>query len=437
MCYIAMARGLLPWASLRKICGSHYYIQARLPCVRVKYLFFSWLAVFVGSWVVYVQYSAYTELCRAHDCKKIICDKYQKGIIDGSACGSLCDKDTLYFGKCLSNKPNNQVYKGVWDESQIVLKCKLEELLHFDLDSNMEPRKEMNLFDQPTKGTSMEEFRKMVYNLLKAKLGDQANLQELLKLVVTVADGNKDGHISLAEAKSTWALLQLNEFLITVILQDKEHTPKLLGFCGDLYVTEKVHYSYLYGLTIPWVLEFFIPSGLRRSMDQWFTPSWPRKAKIAIGLLEFVEDVFHGTYGNFLMCDLNANNVGYNTKHDLKMIDMRKIVPEVSFRQLIGGRHCETDVDCVYGTDCRTTCHQSKKQCTTELDQPNLTKVCTLLKDYLLNGAPSDVREELEKQLYSCIALRGTASQMEMEHSLILNNLKTLLWKKISHTKDS
>lgn len=155
-----MARGLLPWASLRKICGSHYYIQARLPCVRVKYLFFSWLAVFVGSWVIYVQYSTYTELCRAHDCKKIICDKYQKGIIDGSACSSLCDKDTLYFGKCLSNKPNNQVYRGVWDESQIVLKCRLEELFHFDLDSNMEPRKETVLFDKPTKALPWRNFEK-------------------------------------------------------------------------------------------------------------------------------------------------------------------------------------------------------------------------------------------------------------------------------------
>lgn len=38
----------------------------------MKYLFFSWLAVFVGSWIVYVEYSAYTELCRGHDCKNSI-----------------------------------------------------------------------------------------------------------------------------------------------------------------------------------------------------------------------------------------------------------------------------------------------------------------------------------------------------------------------------
>nr|XP_020662793.1 ecotropic viral integration site 5 protein homolog isoform X4 [Pogona vitticeps] len=40
--------------------------------MRMKYLFFSWLGVFIGSWVIYVQYSSYTELCRGHDCKKTI-----------------------------------------------------------------------------------------------------------------------------------------------------------------------------------------------------------------------------------------------------------------------------------------------------------------------------------------------------------------------------
>lgn len=259
----------------------------------------------------------------------------------------------------------------------------------------------------------------------------------MVNLILTVADGDRDGQVSLGEAKSAWALLQLNEFLLMVILQDKEHTPKLMGFCGDLYVMESVEYTSLYGISLPWVMELFIPSGFRRSMDQLFTPSWPRKAKIAIGLLEFVEDVFHGPYGNFLMCDTSAKNLGYNEKYDLKMVDMRKIVPETNLKELIKDRHCESDLDCVYGTDCRTSCDLSTMKCTSEVIQPNLAKACQLLKDYLLHGAPSEIQEELEKQLYSCIALKVTANQMEMEHSLILNNLKTLLWKKISYTNDS
>uniref|UniRef100_A0A667XI53 Divergent protein kinase domain 1A n=1 Tax=Myripristis murdjan TaxID=586833 RepID=A0A667XI53_9TELE len=352
--------------------------QARFSYLHMKYLFFSWLAVFVGSWIVYVEYSSYTELCRGHDCKNSICDKYRKGVIDGSACSSLCEKGTLYLGKCFSSKPNSQ-----------------------------------------------------------AKVGDQANLPDLATVVLSIADANKDGHISLPEARSMWALLQLNEFLLALVLQDREHTPKLLGFCGDLYVVEKVPYSPLYGISLPWVIELWIPAGLRRSMDQWFTPSWPRKAKISIALLELVEDIFHGTFGSFLMCDVSATNFGYNDRHDLKVLDARYIVPEASFQEGMRERRCDVDEDCLYGVDCHTSCDLTKHRCTPEVTRPNLAKACSALKDYILRGAPSDMSEELEKQLYACIALKGSAEQMEIEHSLILNNLKTLLWKKISHTKDS
>uniref|UniRef100_A0A672N9I4 Divergent protein kinase domain 1A n=1 Tax=Sinocyclocheilus grahami TaxID=75366 RepID=A0A672N9I4_SINGR len=352
--------------------------QARFSYLHMKYLFFSWLAVFVGSWVVYVEYSSYTELCRGHECKNSICDKFQKGVIDGSACNSLCEKDTLYLGKCLSAKPSNQ-----------------------------------------------------------AKVGDQANLADLVTLVFGVADSNKDGQISLSEAHSAWALLQLNEFLLSIVLQDREHTPRLLGFCGDLYVMEKVPYVPLYGVSLPWMVELWIPASLRRSIDQWAAPSWPRKAKIGIGLFELVEDVFHGTFGSFLMCDISAAGFGYTERHDIKVVDARRIVPEAAFQEVMRERRCEEDSDCMYGRDCLTSCDLTKHRCTTEVTQPNLAKVCSTLKDYLLYGAPSEIKDELEKQLYACIALKGASEQMEMEHSLILNNLKTLLWKKISHTKDS
>lgn len=411
--------------------------MARLSYMRIKYLFFSWLAVFISSWVIYVRYNSYTELCRGHECKANICDKYRKGIIDGSACEGLCSKENLYFGKCLSTRPNNQKYLGIWGNLEGVIKCQMEEAEHIDFGSELEPRKEIILFDKPTRGTTVQKFKEMVHSLFKTKLGDQGNLNDLVNLILAAADGNKDGHVSLPEAKSAWALLQLNEFLLMVILQDKEHTPKLLGFCGDLYMTERVQYISLYGISLPWIIEVFVPQGLRKRMDHWFTPSWPRKAKIVIGLLEFVEDIFHGPYGNFLMCDISAKNFGYNDKYDLKVVDMRNIVPEMNLKELIKDRPCEVDADCVYGTDCSTVCDQSKKRCTADITQPNLAKICLLVKDYLLRGTPSEIRDELEKQIYSCIALKAATNNMEMQHSLILNNLKALLWKKISHTNDS
>ncbi|KAK7888662.1 hypothetical protein WMY93_024222 [Mugilogobius chulae] len=413
-----MARAPVPWGVLRK----PLYVQARI--LHMKYLFFSWLAVFVGSWIVYVEYSSYTELCRGHDCKNYICDRYRKGVIDGSACSSLCEKDTLYLGKCFTAKPNSQVYSGSWADLDAVIKCQLDD-------------ERTAAFHTPPKGTSVETFREMIYNHLKAKVGDQADLSDLATQVLSIADANRDGHISLPEARSTWALLQLNEFLLALVLQDREHTPKLLGFCGDLYIMEKIPYTPLYGITLPWILEVWIPTGLRRRMDQWFTPSWPHKAKISIGLLELVEDVFHGNFGSFLMCDVSAGTFGYNERHDFKVIDARYIVPENSFQESIRQQRCDNDEDCVYGADCVTSCDLTKHRCTTDTARPNLAKACEALKDYILRGVPSDVREELEKQLYACIALKGNTEQMEIEHSLILNNLKTLLWKKISHTKDS
>ncbi|KAG9278834.1 protein FAM69A-like [Astyanax mexicanus] len=429
-----MARGLFPRAWMSK---SYYHFQVRLSHVRVKYLFLTWLAVFVGSWVIYVQYSSYTELCRGRECQNNICDQYRKGVIDGSACSSLCEKGSLYFGRCLSSKPNNQVYTGSWGDVDGVIKCQLNDVLHYELGEELEPRKESALFDKPTRGTSVEKFKEMVSSHLKAKVGEQANLSSLVSLILTVADGNKDGRVSLPEAKSAWALLQLNEVLLAVVLQDREHTPKLLGFCGDLYVVERVPYTPLYGLSLPWPLELWVPAGFRRSMDQWFTPSWPRKAKISIGLLELVEDVFHGPFGSFLMCDMRPGSFGYTDRHDLRLVDGRLVVPEEAFGSTMRLQRCREDGDCVYGVDCRTSCDRAEGHCTPRVSQPNLARACGALKDYLLRGAPAHLRDELEKQLYSCMALRGSAQHMEMEHSLILNNLKTLLWKQISHTKDS
>lgn len=143
-------------------------------------------------------------------------------------------------------------------------------------------------------------------------------------------------------------------------------------------------------------------------MDQWFTPSWPHKAKISIGLLELVEDVFHGTFGSFLMCDVSAISFGYNDRHDLKVMDARYIVPEAIFQEGIRQQRCDVDEDCLYGVDCLTSCDITKHRCTPEVTRPNLAKACEALKDYILRGAPSDVREELEKQLYACIALNLT-----------------------------
>ncbi|XP_074066824.1 divergent protein kinase domain 1B [Macrotis lagotis] len=412
-------------------------LQNRLPGIKVKYLFLAWLGIFVGSWVVYMHYSSYSELCRGHVCQMIICDQYKKGIISGSACSDLCDEHTLVFQQCLSPSPTKQVYSGIWKGKAVIIKCGITEALKAENNPDTIPRRELVLFDKPTRGTSMDEFREMLLNFLKANLGDQPSLTGLVGQIITMADVNQDGKVSLAEAKSIWALLQFNEFLLMLSLHEKEHTSKLLGHCGDLYLTEKIPHSSLYGTEVPPFLRPLLPSVIHRIIQQWFAPAWPRRAKIAIGLLEFVEEVFHGTYGVFYICETSSANVGYNAKYDFKMADLGKVAPEAAVRAFLKGRHCEQNADCTYGQDCMAPCDRLMKQCKSDLIQPNLAKVCGLLKDYLLSGTPADLKDELQKELQICMTLSGLASQMEVHHSLVLSNLKTLLWKKISNTKYS
>lgn len=175
----------------------------------MKYLFFSWLVVFVGSWIVYVEYSSYTELCRGHDCKKSIvsisdppaaptrllqlslcfqCHRYRRGVIDGSACSSLCHKDKLSLGRCFTARPDSQVsrapsrrcrqpvtllcgwsqvYSGSWGDLEGVIKCQMEDAPRYDLGAETEPRREAAAFDKPTRGTSVEQFREMISDHLK------------------------------------------------------------------------------------------------------------------------------------------------------------------------------------------------------------------------------------------------------------------------------
>ncbi|XP_048858578.1 divergent protein kinase domain 1B-like [Brienomyrus brachyistius] len=430
-------RSLRRLAHLVLFCPMSKGLQSRLPAIKVKYLFLAWLGVLVGSWAVYMHYSSYSELCRGHVCHMVICDHYRRGIISGSSCKAQCEDNTLVLQHCLSSSPSHQVYSGVWNERSVIIKCGVEEALRIDGSPDTELRREVTLFDKPTRGTSMDEFREMINNFLKSNLGEQASLGSLVGHIITLADVNQDGKVSLAEAKSIWALLQVNEFLLMMALHEKEHTPKLLGFCGDLYVTERVDHSSLYRLVVPHYLQSLVPMALSVNVNQWLAPAWPRRARITIGLLEFVEEVFHGSYGSFFMCDTSPHHIGYNKKYDCRMADLHSVVSEMVVRRFLKGRRCEKNADCTYGKDCTATCDKLIRQCNTEVVQPNLAKVCRLLQDYLLFGAPLDLRLDLEKQLHTCMTLSGLASQMEVHHSLVLNNLKTLLWKKISNTKYS
>ncbi|XP_007945238.1 divergent protein kinase domain 1B [Orycteropus afer afer] len=403
-------------------------LQGRLPGLRLCCAFLLWLSVLAASWMVYLHYSSHSELCRGHVCRLLICDQYRKGIISGSICRDLCDLHTVEWRTCLSLAPGQQVYLGLWQGQEVIIKCGIE-----GVGPDAVPLRELVLFDKPTRGTSMKEFRDMTLGLLKATLGDLPSLPELVGQVLAMADFNEDSRLSLAEAKSVWALLQRTEALLLLALQEKGHTARLLGHCGDLYLTEGRPHGSAQATMLPAGLRPLLPTALLHALQQWLGPAWPWRAKVAVGLLEFLEELFHGTYGTFYLCETTLAHVGYTAGYSFKMTDLQQVAPEAAVRRFLQGRRCEHSGDCTYGRDCRAPCDRLMRQCKGDLLQPNLAKVCELLLDYLLPGAPAALRPELSRQLRTCTTLSGPAGQVEARHALVLSHLKGLLWREISY----
>lgn len=70
----------LGWPALVYICDrlsccflfSSPLLKSRLPAIKVKYLLLAWLGILIASWVIYMQYASYSELCRGHVCHMVI-----------------------------------------------------------------------------------------------------------------------------------------------------------------------------------------------------------------------------------------------------------------------------------------------------------------------------------------------------------------------------
>lgn len=50
-----------------------------------------------------------------------------------------------------------------------IIKCHMEDVPHYDLEGELEPRRESVAFNRPTRGTSVEKFREMVLSHLKVR----------------------------------------------------------------------------------------------------------------------------------------------------------------------------------------------------------------------------------------------------------------------------
>ena len=154
-----------------------------------------------------------------------------------------------------------------------------------------------------------------------------------------------------------------------------------------------------------------------------------------VGLLEFTLEAFqHSSAGAFYFCGTSETNIGYNTKYEMKVTDASNILPKHVLKSKFQGQKCDTELDCVYTPHCTAVCDAATHLCSEEIVRPNLHLVCQLMKEYVLDDSPAYVYPEFMNLLNRCDKLSYiNNTRTDMEHSLVLNDLKSLLWKQIDN----
>jgi len=382
-------------------------------------------------WMAHIVYALFSDVCQGAEHTKFICEQYRQGMVSGSLCGRMCDRQEVRLSYCIQNEPITATF--VWNgklevrvNARHVWSALTGEARVLVDDVKSVP------FSQPEQGKSMEEFRTMVHEYLEVKLG-AGDHSTVVERAMSMADSNKDGKVTLSEAKSIWSLLQNSEFFMRFIFADTEHLPALQGFCGDMYAFDYVTHRQLYNKQHSPLLSYFLANTHR-----WLWPRWPDRAKVAVGLLEFTMEAYqHGSEGTFHMCNINESQVGYNDKFDVKILQTADIIPTKELLSMLEGRSCHSDDDCRYseqcGTECLMTSAVTSGRCGAALLRPSLYYVCKIIEEYVLQDAPSSLSGDMDRLLGRCSQLGKDNEKSQVEQSLILNDLKLLLWKRISY----
>ena len=176
------------------------------------------------------------------------------------------------------------------------------------------------------------------------------------------------------------------------------------------------------------LLRFILPNTYK-----WGFPKWVDRGKIAVGFLEFALEIYqHQSDGSFYLCNMNETNVGYSYHHDFLTEDFTDVLPRSMLQSYMHDVRCTTHDQCRYTKHCTTVCDKDNRKCTGDLVEPNLSLVCGILSPYLLPDIPKVIRADFLNMVFRCSQLRTNSPDFDVQHSLIINDLKSLLWRHIS-----
>ncbi|KAL8625898.1 hypothetical protein ACOMHN_012490 [Nucella lapillus] len=284
------------------------------------------------------------------------------------------------------------------------------------------PGREVTLME----GMLPSEFMALLLDHLQLLLGP-GDFQGLVRQLKKFADFNEDGKLSLGEAQSLWRLVHDKEFLVIFLFQHSIIFPTLNGTCGSVFGFQFPDESKLYDK------DLFPLHLMSANAYRWFLPSWEQRAKVAVGVLDLMFDIYEENHIKFFMCDITPSVIGYTNNHEALVTDARNVFSSTMLANALQNRTCSQDHHCHFSTYCTTICDPLQRRCTGEVTKPTLWQTCLLLKEYILFDAPEKVRVTLDRLLQRCSHLIVYGQSIDMSHVILITDLKTILWDHIKN----
>lgn len=165
------------------------------------------------------------------------------------------------------------------------------------------------------------------------------------------------------EMENLWPLLQENEYLMTILYEDRDVFPQLIGTCGTFYAVE-------------YVRPIETPTTVLALSDS--KPEWAKRLKLAVMIFDLLEELETSFPEPFHLCDIKISHFGLPLGgHKLKFLDLDAVFPRTIISRIVGDRKsCEKHEDCDY-FDCRSICSKNK-HCESPVLNNNLQVIDTL-----------------------------------------------------------
>ncbi|XP_071483299.1 divergent protein kinase domain 1C-like isoform X1 [Diadema antillarum] len=368
--------------------------------------------------------------CPNHKGKEIVqnlCLLYKNSLVDGNLCADLCESGALKYVSCFNYLKGKVVFQGTWNGEPVILKSKFSQLSDYSQPYASVIRQNG---DMRTIVPDMGLFKSMVRHTVEGQFGFDLKLseEELLKRMWRGAGQSRMEDLTEPEIVSLWALLQQEEFVAFQYWNGFHHYPQVHGTCGHFYILENVPPG------------FILNPGVVSVQEQLASLPWLNRARIALGMMDFVAAMDGAFPEKLHLCDVKHDNFGVSADFVVKAIDVDITFYQNQLDITLNQPDCTSDADCHF-FDCKGTCDMAAGKCNSQRKNTNLQAVCSDIFSRhfgtpgLLRYPPTQVANQLDLALQDCLHQTRLPSRMKVSETAVFKRLFELLEESLKYVE--